>query len=163
MSFSPLPIARPPGTGYSLTSGSTNPTASAHPVLSSSMPMFIVGTQEPCFPLPVSPKVLTCSPSPARDSRYAPHESFFAHASPRNPKIRIETGRKCYRLIMALPGYECNSMSVPSSVAILYTYIYAINSWLSCIESYRLGVNKSYILSLTYGNREEVCIDTCFF
>ncbi|KAI0085097.1 hypothetical protein BDY19DRAFT_897266 [Irpex rosettiformis] len=65
------------------------------------------------MPPPVPPTILTPPPPPAQDgSHYAPHEPFLAHASPRSTEIRVETSRRDYKLIVRLPGYRRDSITL---------------------------------------------------
>ncbi|KAI0755916.1 hypothetical protein BC629DRAFT_1296573 [Irpex lacteus] len=65
------------------------------------------------MPPPVLPTILTPPPPPAQDGQHhAPHEPFLAHASPRNPEIRVETSRREYKLVVRLPGYRRDSITL---------------------------------------------------
>lgn len=74
-------------------------------------PSFAMDAESSYMPPPVPPTILTPPPPPAQDGQHhAPHEPFLAHASPRNPEIRVETSRREYKLVVRLPGYRRDSM-----------------------------------------------------
>lgn len=65
------------------------------------------------MPAPVPPTILTPPPPPAQDGRhYAPHEPFLARECPHSTEIRVETSRADYKLIVRLPGYRRDSITL---------------------------------------------------